>query len=107
MNELLSLEDVYNKKIFRIPDYQRGYAWGKKQLIDFWDDLISLDGNRLHYTGVLSIKCVPEDKWQNWNDEKWLIEKRNNGPKIEETIFKTNKEILEKSKNFFKDLPDV
>ena len=38
---------------------------------------------------------------------KWLIEKRNNGPKIEETIFKTNKEILEKSKNFFKDLPDV
>jgi len=76
MNELLSLEDVYNKKIFRIPDYQRGYAWGKKQLIDFWDDLISLDGNRLHYTGVLSIKCVPEDKWQNWNDEKWLIEKR-------------------------------
>ena len=76
MNELQSLEDVYNKKIFRIPDYQRGYAWGEKQLIDFWDDLISLDGNRLHYTGVLSIKVVPEEKWQSWNDERWLIEKR-------------------------------
>ena len=76
MNELQSLEDVYNKKIFRIPDYQRGYAWGEKQLIDFWDDLISLDGNRLHYTGVLSIKVVPEEKWQSWNDERWLIERR-------------------------------
>jgi len=76
MNELQSLEDVYNKKIFRIPDYQRGYAWGEKQLIDFWDDLISLDGNRLHYTGVLSIKVVPEEKWQSWDDERWLIEKR-------------------------------
>lgn len=76
MNELQSLEDVYNKKLFRIPDYQRGFAWGEKQLIDFWDDLISLDGNRLHYTGVLSIKSVPEGKWQNWDEEKWLIEKR-------------------------------
>ena len=76
MNELQSLEDVYNKKLFRIPDYQRGYAWGERQLIDFWDDLISLDGNRLHYTGVLSIKAVPEEKWQNWDEEKWLIEKR-------------------------------
>lgn len=76
MNELQSLEDVYNKKIFRIPDYQRGYAWGEKQLIDFWDDLISLDGNRLHYTGVLSIKVVPKEKWQSWDDERWLIEKR-------------------------------
>ena len=76
MNELQSLEDVYNKKLFRIPDYQRGYAWGKKQLIDFWDDLISLDGNRLHYTGVLSIKKVPQETWQHWDEEKWLIEKR-------------------------------
>ena len=76
MKELQSLEDVFNKRIFRIPDYQRGYAWIEKQLIDFWDDLISLDGSRKHYTGVLSIKSVPEDKWINWNDEKWLIEKR-------------------------------
>jgi len=76
MNELQSLEDVYSKKLFRIPDYQRGYAWGEKQLIDFWDDLTSLDGDRLHYTGVLSIKSVPKEKWSNWNEEKWLIEKR-------------------------------
>lgn len=76
MRELQSLDDVYNKRLFRIPDYQRGYAWGTKQLTDFWEDLVSLDGTRFHYTGVLSIKTVPEETWKNWNDEKWLIEKR-------------------------------
>lgn len=37
----------------------------------------------------------------------WLISKRNKGPKLDGTIFKTNSEILEQAKNFFKDLPDV
>lgn len=76
MKDLQSLDDVFNKKIFRIPDYQRGYAWGKKQLVEFWDDLISLDDERSHYTGVLSIKSVPEEIWNNWNDELWLIQNR-------------------------------
>lgn len=80
MKELQSLDDVFNKRIFRIPDYQRGYAWLDKQLIDFWDDLISLDGSRYHYTGVLSIKGIPEEKWEKWNDERWLIEKRKFSP---------------------------
>lgn len=80
MKELQSLDDVFNKKLFRIPDYQRGYAWGIKQLTDFWEDLVSLEGSRLHYTGVLSIKAVPEVNWKNWNDERWLIEKRNYVP---------------------------
>src|SRR5687767_3966144 len=76
MRELQSLDDVFNKKLFRIPDYQRGYAWGPKQLTDFWEDLVSLDGDRYHYTGVLTIKQVPETVWKNWNDERWLIAKR-------------------------------
>ena len=76
MKELQSLDDIFNKKIFRIPDYQRGYAWGEKQLIEFWEDLNSLDSHRSHYTGVLSIKKVPQEVWSNWNDERWLIEDR-------------------------------
>jgi uncharacterized protein with ParB-like and HNH nuclease domain len=80
MKELQTLEDVFNKKIFRIPDYQRGYAWREKQLIEFWEDLISLDQHRSHYTGVLSIKKVPESIWSKWNDEKWLIEGRRYTP---------------------------
>jgi len=80
MKQLQSLDDVFNKKIFRIPDYQRGYAWGEKQLTEFWEDLISLDATRSHYTGVISIKKVPDETWQSWNDEKWLIEGRRYTP---------------------------
>ncbi len=80
MQELQSLEDIFNKKIFRIPDYQRGYAWGKKQLTDFWEDLVNLDVRRFHYTGVISIKEVPDDKLSRWEDEKWLINNRRYKP---------------------------
>jgi len=76
VRELLTLDDIYNKKIYRIPDYQRGYAWTKPQLIDFWEDLVSLSKNRFHYTGVISIKSVPDDVSTNWNDENWLMKSR-------------------------------
>jgi len=40
--ELQNLDTIFNSRVFRIPDYQRGYAWGDDQLKDFWDDLDSL-----------------------------------------------------------------
>ena len=76
MRELLTLDDIYNKKIFRIPDYQRGFAWTKPQCLDFWEDLVSLNKTRYHYTGVISIKAVPEEKLDIWKDEEWLINSR-------------------------------
>jgi uncharacterized protein with ParB-like and HNH nuclease domain len=39
MNDLLSLTDLFNRSIFRIPDYQRGYSWGGLQLEEFWSDI--------------------------------------------------------------------
>jgi len=74
MKELQSLDDIFTKRIFRIPDYQRGYAWRRKQLIEFWEDLINLSPDRSHYTGVLSIKAVPKDISAKWTDEKWLMD---------------------------------
>lgn len=80
MKELSSLEDLFNKRLFRIPDYQRGYAWGDSQLIDFWEDLMNLKNGRSHYTGVLSIKPINEEVWKSWNNESWLIQQRNHQP---------------------------
>jgi len=48
MDEPKSLDELFTKKIFRIPDYQRGYAWQLEQLKDFWEDLINLSGSRSH-----------------------------------------------------------
>ncbi len=72
--ELQSLHNVFSNKLLRIPDYQRGYAWGEQQLKEFWEDLIDLEENRSHYTGVLSLKKVERDVWKHWHDERWLME---------------------------------
>ena len=37
MEDPKSLDSLFKEKIFRIPDYQRGYAWKEKQLKDFWE----------------------------------------------------------------------
>lgn len=74
MNELLSLQDLFNKKIFRIPDYQRGYSWGKLQLEEFWSDILNLLPEREHYTGMISLKELNRDYTSSWQDEKWLFD---------------------------------
>lgn len=56
--ELSNLKDVFDKRVFRIPDYQRGYAWKISQVQDFWEDLISLPEDRMHYTGLLTLEPV-------------------------------------------------
>ena len=76
MQELESLQNIFKDRIFKIPDYQRGYAWTTRQLKDFWEDVINLPSDRYHYTGVLSLKKLKKSVWKEWNDEKWLIEDR-------------------------------
>jgi len=61
MNELQSLSQIFQNKLFRIPDYQRGYAWQDPQLRDFWEDLLNLQTDRNHYTGLLSMKAMNRD----------------------------------------------
>lgn len=57
---LLSLQEIFNQKLFRIPDYQRGYSWGENQLEDFWEDLENLRENQIHYTGLLTVEATKE-----------------------------------------------
>lgn len=73
MNDLVSLSEIFDKSIFRIPDYQRGYAWGVSQLEDFREDIDNLSDNRNHYTGMLSLKELKEEDYKNWEEEKWII----------------------------------
>lgn len=80
MNELESLKSIFKDRIFKIPDYQRGYAWTERQLKDFWEDVVNLPVDRFHYTGLLSLKKVDRNVWNNWNDERWLLEDRGYKP---------------------------
>jgi hypothetical protein len=76
---LKSLSELFNRRIYRIPDYQRGYSWMVEdgedhQLKDFWDDLIRLGGERAHYTGQITLEAVSKAKWERWGEEeRWLL----------------------------------
>lgn len=75
MNELQSLSQIFNKRIFRIPDYQRGYAWQSQQLRDFWEDIVNLQSDRYHYTGLLSLKKLNQEESRKLgNDDSWLLQ---------------------------------
>src|ERR1035437_5800097 len=78
MEEPKSLDSLFEKKIFRIPDYQRGYAWVQdkhnKQLQEFWEDLVNLPDGRSHYTGVLTLTLIPSNKIAEKANEHWLVD---------------------------------
>jgi hypothetical protein len=78
--ELLSLSKIFNNRLFRIPDYQRGFAWGERQLSDFWSDLLRVGADRTHYCGQLTLEKVAEETWHQWADDSWLIEEADYDP---------------------------
>lgn len=56
------IPDIFANNYFRIPDYQRGYAWkADKQLPELWDDIEDIPTNpsggyKPHYTGAISLQ---------------------------------------------------
>lgn len=79
-NQLQTLSKIFTERLFRIPDYQRGYAWTEKQLKDFWNDIQQLDVGHNHYTGVLTLESVPKKTIEKWDDDRWIIEAKNYQP---------------------------
>ena len=58
MNKLETLSTLFNNKILRIPDYQRGYSWETEQLNDLWNDLHNINfaiSNSFHFTGIITL----------------------------------------------------
>jgi uncharacterized protein with ParB-like and HNH nuclease domain len=74
MDEPKALDSLFKEKLFRIPDYQRGYAWGREQLDAFWEDLVNLPDGRSHYTGVLTLKEIPGSEVHEDAKEFWLVD---------------------------------
>lgn len=74
-DELKSLNQVFDGSLFRIPDYQRGYAWQegkggqKSQLGEFWDDLVNLAKGKEHYTGLLTLNELSAEEADKILDE--------------------------------------
>ena len=66
----INLTELFNTRIFRIPDYQRGYAWEDKQLGELWDDLDEIqivDGElKKHYTGTIYLEETKPIETESW-----------------------------------------
>ena len=76
-NKLLSLSEIFNEKILRIPDFQRGYSWNTRNLEDFWEDLMILKNDGIHYTGMLTVQGLQRSQIENmeiWKDDLWLFD---------------------------------
>jgi hypothetical protein len=52
MNHLFTIQQLFSERLFRIPDYQRGYAWEEQQLEEFVED---------HYTGTIVLNPLERD----------------------------------------------
>jgi len=59
-----NIYELFGGKVFRVPKYQRNYAWGEKnlkELKEFWDDLKeSLLMGREHYWGPITLMATTE-----------------------------------------------
>jgi hypothetical protein len=47
------LAQLFSDRVFRVPDYQRGYAWEPRQLNELLEDLETLPTGKDHYTGTI------------------------------------------------------
>ena len=67
MSEQKTLRELFSTTYFRVPEFQRGYAWTVRQLDELWSDLDSLPKDARHYMGTLIVergfKRAESDKW--------------------------------------------
>ncbi len=62
IDNVFSIEQLFSGRLFRVPDYQRGYAWEPQQRQEFLEDLEMLGSGREHYTGTIVLHEVAPDK---------------------------------------------
>lgn len=60
-SNLITIGELFKSKIFRIPDYQRGFSWSEKELDALWKDLKDITGATMHFTGIISLEPIDEN----------------------------------------------
>lgn len=61
MKNLVTLQQLFENSVFKIPNYQRGYSWESQHREDLLEDLESIH-NKRHYTGTIVLKEENEIK---------------------------------------------
>lgn len=75
MDNVVSLNDLFQRRLFRVPDYQRGYSWEEQQVQEFLEDLKLLGHDRYHYTGTVVLhKMASEGRMDEDGNHHDLVE---------------------------------
>ncbi len=53
MKNVFNIEELFSGRLVVVPDYQRGYAWEKRQWNEFLEDLELLPPAKAHFTGTV------------------------------------------------------
>jgi uncharacterized protein with ParB-like and HNH nuclease domain len=54
-----NLPSLFESRVIKIPNYQRGYSWEAEQIRDLLEDLELLK-DKVHYTGTIVMKDTGE-----------------------------------------------
>tara|TARA_R100000789_G_scaffold60398_1_gene57754 strand:- start:283 stop:2190 length:1908 start_codon:yes stop_codon:yes gene_type:complete len=59
----MTLSEIFEGRLFSIPDYQRGYSWDKEQVQALLDDIeLLFDNEHIHFTGTIVLTKNVDDK---------------------------------------------
>lgn len=69
-----NIYELFAGKIFRVPDYQRMFAWIEKNWDDFWDDIKEgIMTNTEHYWGTITLKLTQESAYCKEKDTPFNV----------------------------------
>lgn len=68
-SKLQNIQSIFEQAIFRIPDYQRGYAWGERERTALWNDIENLNSNSYHFTGIITLERATASTLHKWDKE--------------------------------------
>ena len=66
---LFTINQLFTNRIFRIPDYQRGYSWREEQVKALWEDILNISDNGVHYTGMITAQKPSKRDVVKWSFE--------------------------------------
>lgn len=58
---IFSVAQLFEGRLLRVPDYQRGYSWEEPQLRDFIEDIELLGDKQVHYAGTVVLHRTERD----------------------------------------------
>jgi hypothetical protein len=72
-----TLTSLFSESLFRIPDYQRGYAWEIEHIDDFIQDIDALIDDKQtvksHYTGTIVVYCGNDAKVLDYGTKRLKV----------------------------------